>query len=343
MYISPVKKRIIQILFTLAVLTLVANLIVAKYFKGSIIKEKDFNSNVINDQFLNDLQNFGLKKEWIKDLSKDETNGSIYSYKIDLPKDLPIPVVLSEIYSSLFSSGVKIQTIEKIIGGKTILNISTEKGLKLSAEFNYNENIRRNTGNIGLLVFNLEKLGVKDINAVVNFPQTLVAAIIPSKESIQLASDLIDNRKALAILLNDDIKDPDYRLSKDYSNYRLNLAIKSIVSDFSNAIFFVIDDHSKIYQSPAYNFIQSEFSKRNIKLIPLSFLTVIPDGNKADIKTNFKRLVMKTHIGDNKLVSIYADDFGILKPEIFSLIKIGYKFINPSIIMQLNENTSAIH
>lgn len=342
MYISPVKKRIIQTLFALAVITLIANLIVAKYFKGAIQKkEKDFNSNFINDQFIQDLNNFGIKKDWIKDFSKDESSSSIYSYKVDLPKDLPIPVVLSEIYSSFFSSGVKIQSIEKTIGGKTVLNIFSKNRLDLSAEFNYNENIRRNAGNIGLIVFDLEKLNVKDMNAIVNFPQTLVAAVIPSKENLKLATELSANRKELAIYLNDDIKDPDYKLSKDYSDYRLSIAIRTIISDFSNAIFFVIDDHSKIYQSPAYSFIQKEFSKRNIKLIPASSLDIIPDGSKADVKTNFRNLVLKTHIGDNKLISVYADDFELLKPEIFSLIKIGYKFITPSIIVNLNNTKSS--
>ena len=341
MYISPVKKRIIQVLFILAVLALVANLIVIKYFKGAIQKkEKDFNSNFINERFIGDLRSFGIKNDWIKDLSKDKSDRSFYSYKVDLPKDLPIPVVLSEIYSSFFTSDVKIQSVEKTIGKKTILEIFSKNLLDLSAEFNYNENIRRDAGNIGLIIFDLEKLNAKDINAIVDFPQALVAAVIPSKEDLKLASDLINNRKELAVYLNDDIKDPDYKLSKDYSNFRLSIAIRSIISDFSNAIFFVIDDHSKIYQSPAFNFIQNEFFKRNIKLIPVSSLDVIQDGNKAGIKTSFRSLVLKTHSGDNKLIAIHADEFEILKPEIFSLIKIGYKFITPSIVIDLNKSKS---
>ncbi len=339
MYISPIKKKIIQALFGLAVLTLVANLIVAKFFKGAIQKkERDYNSNFINNQFLQDVHNFGIENSWIKDLSKDESNASVYSYNVDLPKDLPIPVVLSEVYNSFYLSNVSIQTVEKKIGGKTVLEISSNNHLDLSAEFNYNDNIRRNAGNIGLIVFDLEKLNTKEITSITDFPQTLVAALIPSKEDLKLSLELTANRKEMAVLLNDDIKDADYKLSPDYSEYRLGIAIRSIISDFSNAIFFVIDDHSKIYQSSDYNFIQSEFSKRNIKLIPSSSLDVIPDGSRENIKTNFRNLVLKTHIGDNKLISIYADEFEILKPEILNLIKVGYKFITPSILINLNKS-----
>ncbi len=339
MYISSAKKKIIQILLGLAVFTLVANLIVAKYFEGVLKKKgKDFNSNFINSQFLVDIHDFGIEDTWIKDLNKDESNTNVYSYKVDLPKDLPIPVVLSEIYSSFYLSNVYIQSIEKKIGGKTIIQIFSNNHKELTAEFNYNENIRRNTGNIGLIVFDLEKLNAKQIKSITDFPQTLVAAVIPSKESLKLASDLNANRKELAVYLNDDIKDADYKLSPDYSEYRLGIAIRSIISDFSSAIFFVIDDNSKIYHSSSFNFIQREFAKRNIKLIRSSSLDVIPNESSADIKINFRNLVLKTHIGDNKLISVYADDFELLKPEILSLIKIGYKFITPSIVMNLNKN-----
>ncbi len=334
MNVSSFKKGLVQVLFALAVLSLVANLVTAKYFKKSAnVKEKDLGANIINEQFLTDLQNFGLKKEWIDDKSNARSNKNNFSYKVKVPKDLPIPVVLSEIYGSFYSSDVNIRTIEKIIGGTTVINIYLKNQLKLTAELNYDENIKRDAGNIGLIILDLEKLNAKDIDDVVQFPQTLAAAVTPSKEAVQISSKLINHRKEYAVLLNDNIKGLDYKLDKSYSEVRLKLTIRSIVGDFPDAVFFMVDNKSKIYNSPAYQIIKNELLKREIKIFNENSFSDVEEGNSETVKSNFRKYVEKTHLDDYRLVSIHADDFYLLKPEILSLIKIGYKFITPSIIL----------
>ena len=100
--------------------------------------------------------------------------------------------------------------------------------------------------------------------------------------------------------------------------------------------FFLIDDHSKLYSSPAGKIICNEFSKRNIKLITQSSLPEALNGSSNEAKDLFRSKVEKVHLGSSKLISIRANDFETLKPEIFSLIKVGYKFISPSMVIAAN-------
>jgi hypothetical protein len=337
MGISSFKKKIITFLFIWAIFALVANVIVAKIFSSSgSSKANSLDINSINKEFLHDLNTFGLKSEWIKKVN-NKIARDVFSYHIELPKDLPIPVVLSEIYASFYSPDIKIKSIEKTIGGNTVLEIYLQNSLKISAEFNYENDITRDAGNLGIIVFGSEQLNAKDINAMVEFPQTFIIVFVPSKYNSKLITNLAEYRKEYAVLINDNISDPDYKLSYDFSNYRLKLITRSIIADFPNAVFFLIDDLSKIYLSPAGKIIRNEFATRNIKLITQDSLTEILDGTRSKIQGLFRCSVEKIHSGNNKLISIWADDFGTLKPEIFSLIKVGYKFISPSIIIAANK------
>jgi hypothetical protein len=336
MDISLLKKRIIASLFGAALLVLTANVITDKIFSdSSLTKNGGWDSNTINKNFLSDLNNFGLKSEWIKKANNKNANG-VSSYFVELPKDLPIPVVLSEIYASFYSSDIKIKSLEKILGGKTDLEIYLQNSLKLTAEFNYDIEIKRDAGDLGIIVFGLEQLNDKDINAMIEFPQTFITILSPSKSSLKLIPVLIEHHKEYAVLINDKVSDLDYRLSSDFSAYRLKLIIRSIVGDFPGAVFFIIDDRSKLYSSSAGKIVFNEFAKRNIKLLTQSSLPQMLTATGSEEKSLFRSNVEKIHLGREKLISIRADDFNSLKPEIFSLIKVGYKFISPSVIIAAN-------
>ena len=338
MDISPLKKRIITYLFVIAILALAANVIIVKIFGSKVYaKESGLSAADINKEFINDLYNFGLKSEWIK-IIKNKNAKDIYSYRVQLPKDLSIPVVLSEIYASFYSSDIKINSMEKTIGGKTTVEIYQQNNLRLTSEFNYGNDIRRDAGDLGIIVFGLEQLNSNNIDAMIGFPLTFITVLVPSKSAVKLIPNLTDNRKEYAILINDNISDLDYKLSKDFSIYRLKLIVRSIVADFPNAVFFLIDDQSKLYSSPAGKIIEDEFTKRNIKLLTQSSIPEILNGSSSGIKEIFRNKVEKVHLGSSKLISIRADDFTALKPEIFSLIKVGYKFISPSLVIAANSS-----
>ncbi len=329
------KKRIAQILFAISVIILAANVAASKLIKhnmnGSL---KDDSANQIKQTFLKDLNDFGLQKNWIRREVEHSPADNFYSYNVQVPNDLPIPVILSDIYGSFKSTDASLKCIEKVIGGRTILNIYIDKRLKLVSQFDYDKDIRRNAGNVGLIVYGLDQLNPKSASEIIKFPQSFVAAIIPSKSSTQLAANLAANRKQYAILLNDNIKDIEFQLSKNFSDYRIKTVVSSIVGAFHDAAFFIIDDNSSLYSSPAFSVIKNEFAKRGIKLVHESTQALVPDGSSSEVKKNFRKLVVAERLGDNKIICVNADNFTLLEPEIFSLIKIGYKFINPTLIMK---------
>lgn len=334
MNISGIKQKIIQILFILAVLLVVANIIASKFsVKPVNAKLENVSPDIVNAKFLGAINDFGLKKDWITLLRNKKSGSSDYNYSVNIPKDLPIPVVISEIYDAYITSNVKLACTEEKTGGETVLKINSDNRPVISAVFNYDENISRNAGSIGILVKGLELLKKKDMDALIEFPQTFAAILLPSQNAIAVSDSLLNNRKEYAVLLNDDIKDLDYKLSGGFTRNRIKLVIRSIIGAFPDALSYIIDDNSGLYNSPAYPFIKDEFAKRKINLIRESSFIQIEEGRAGEVSSQLWDIVKPTRTGDEKIVMVNADDFVLLRPKIFSLIKIGYKFVNPSVIL----------
>ncbi len=334
-----VKKKIIEILFGAAVFLLAANLLTAKFLKPSKINRnlENITPAQINTIFIDDLNAFALHSDWIKKIKSNAGSGVNYNYRVDLPKDLPIPVVLKEIYEHFYNKNVAIKTLEKVIGGKTELKIFINDNLKLNAVFNYNDNLKREGENIGLVIDGLDKQKVSMINFLIRFPQTYAALLVPSKFSVQLADTMVNYRKEYAVLLNDNINEMDYKLRGNFSPARLKSALRTIIGSYPKAIFYVIDDHSKLYNSAAYYLIKEQLKLRNILLIKMSEFKQVSGGGSAELETDFARLVKDKSKTEYNFILIPADDFVNLQPQIFSFIKIGYKFKNPSLILTAND------
>ena len=332
------KKVIIQTLFITAVILLAANLLLAKFSKHEQYHTnlKDIETKSINVKFLGDLRAFALHDNWIKEIKSSKTKAD-YSYTVDVPKDLPIPVILNEIYGSFDGDNVKLKTDELVTGGKTSLNIFSDNKLKLAAEFNYRDSLNRQGGSVGLLIDGFDRLSNKKIDYLIKFPQTFAALLIPSKASLQLCDSLTEYRKEYVVLLNDDIKDMDYKLSGGFSPARLKSAIRTIIGAYQNALFYAIDDKSKLYNSSEYPLIKNEFEKRGMKLLKISSFKLAEGSNDSETTLNFDRYVKQKGKEGNSFILISAGNFSILQPQIFSMIKIGYKFINPSLILAAKE------
>lgn len=335
------KKKIIEVLFAAAVILLAANLLTAKYLKTSFIKKRDLKEitvSQINDLFWNDLNAFALQSAWIKKIKPDRAMRSDFYYSVSIPKDLPIPVVLKEIYESFYDKDVDLRTVEKVIGGKTELNIFRKGALELKAVFNYDKELKRNGEISGLIITGIGKLNKNDLYYLIKFPQTYAALLVPSKESVQISDTLTNYRKEYAVLLNDDISELDYRLRSDYSPHRIVSALRTVIGSFRKALFYVIDDRSSLYNSNAYYLIKEQLKRRGIKLFKLSKLSEVAGTNQAGIQADFSELVKTGNGNYSHFIIIPADDFKLLQPQIFSYIKIGYKFINPSRVLAAVKN-----
>ncbi len=74
---------------------------------------------------------------------------------------MPIPIVLDEINEQFDSNDVVIQNKELKINGKNKINIYSGSNLKLTADFEYDDQIKRKTVDVGFMLtdFNSLELG----------------------------------------------------------------------------------------------------------------------------------------------------------------------------------------
>ncbi len=341
---ASTKKILIQIFFGIIILLLLANIIYKKFIMIKMPSEKnEVSSKVIEEKFLSSVNSFGLNKNWlVKTNVKKKLNGSVkqdsvISYKISIPEDLPIPVILNEINSSLKNENVDIVSKEEKINGKTFLSIYSKNNLKLSAAIEYNNETRRKAGYVGIIISGLEEQKEDDINRILDFPELFGYYVIPSKQSAEFVKHHLKSKKECIVLLNDDIEELKFKLQDNFPESRLKSSIRYIIGSFPKASLIIIDDRSNLYASANYKFIKNEFEKRNIKLIMKSEIMDISNESKNQLQSTFRNLVKSDYETWGKAIIVSADNFTLIEDEVIRLRKIGYKFINPSQIL-LNTN-----
>ena len=322
------KKPILQILFGIAVLFLAANLVIDLVTKD--VNEKKSKTKVtvseIDSLFHLSLNSFGFLDEWIveKKSAKDERN-----YKVKVPSDLSIPVILTEININFWGKDVAISSVEKKFSGKSILEIKTEDESKLIAEFDYDKNIHRAAGFVAFILENFELTDVDD-SLLIQVPEPFSSLFIPSAENVEMSKYIKERGKTYSLLLNDDIPELKYKLKDNYSKKRLKGSLLSIINDFSSASYFIVDDQSDIYKYSVFSYLQDELVKRKIKVIKISSLHKL-DYDDADLLINAFDTIMKD-IDDGQSLTflITSGNFRTLLPEIKRYRKVGYQLIHPS-------------
>jgi hypothetical protein len=173
----PRKRKAIYPLFFSALLLLIFNLIHDKFFSEKIGNEPSsfLYSNEVNEKFLNSVKSFGISDDWIVE---NKSRGAVYFYIISLPADLPIPVVLADIFSTFNEDSLNITSIEKVRGGQTEFKITSGDETLIKANFRYSRNLIREGGKVGILVedFFLED---KSDSMLYKFPEPFCVVMIP--------------------------------------------------------------------------------------------------------------------------------------------------------------------
>ncbi len=332
--ISPsAKRRAVYILFVVAILLLASNLFLNKLLPESNLKHEAFilSGLEINDSFLQAVNNFGLKEDWIvvRELS-NKPDSLFSSYRIKLPPDLPIPVLISEIQSELSSDSVEIKSIEKKMGGRTKLEIYSDGFLKLTSEIDYDKKLLRKRGSVGFLIKDISFDDQND-SLLFDVPESFAVLLTPSKENKKHSKFILIKNKEFAILLHDEIDDLEFKLSEGFSSNRISNSVKSIVGSFSKAVFFVIDDGSELFRSEVFPVISAELEKQNIRLLLKSAFYQLENDEETDLINSFDSLIIQ--LAEEKLIILSnVEEFRLLLPEIARYRKVGFKFINPSLI-----------
>ncbi len=332
--ISPsAKRRAVYILFTVAILLLASNLLLNKLLPKASRKHEALvlSGLEINIRFLQAVNNFGLEEDWIIVKKLSNKHDSLFSsYKIKLPPDLPIPVLISEVYTELSGDSVEIKSIEKKMGGRTKLEIYSGGFLKLTSDIDYDKELVRKRGSVGFLIEDISFDDQED-SLLFDVPESFAVLLIPSKENKKHSKFILNQSKEFALLLDDEIDDLEFKLSEGHSNNRILNSVKSIIGSFSRAIFFVIDDESELFRSEVFPVISAELEKRNIRLLLKSAFYQLENDEETDLISSFDSLIKQ--LAEEKLIiQTNIEDFRLLLPEIARYRKVGFKFINPSLI-----------
>jgi hypothetical protein len=322
------KKYVLLILFGTALILLIANLVLnnIESENNSISTKTELSNAEIDSLFRFSLHSLGLLDDWIKERNNSKVDKS---YKVKIPKDLSIPVILAEINSNFWESDVTINSVEKKFSGRTILEIKSEDAIKLRADFDYHKDIFRSAGTAAFILENFELSSFED-SLMLEIPEPFSPLFVPSKENLSLSKFILDKQKTYSLLLNDDIPELKYKLKDGYSKNRLKGPLLSMINDFSSATYFFIDDKSDLFNSSIFSYLKDELVKRKIKIVKLSYLQKLDFSETDLLIRSFDTFMKNTAEGESITFLIRADNFRNLLPVIKSYRKVGYKIVHPS-------------
>ena len=324
------------ILLVAAVLLLVAYLLIIKLNKTEkhVTGQAELNSYQVDSLFLYSLNSFGISQEWIKEVQNRQTDKS---YIVRLPNDLSIPVVLAEINTNFFQKNLTFSSVEKDFSGRTRLTINRGNKIILSAELKYDKEIIRAKRILAFVIKDFELSGSKD-SLLLEMPEPFTTLLKPTTESIKLVKYITEVGKNYSLFIDDDIPEVKYRLNESYSQKRLKSSLQSIVKDFSDASFFLIDDNSDIFASTSFDFIKLEMEKRKISILLLSELIHLNYDEEIQLLISFDNYLRELKEDESILFLLSADGFRTLLPEIERVRKTGFKVVHPSEIIAASDS-----
>ncbi len=322
------QKKIINILFISAVAILLINLLLDKIFFNSNQNNIELTSTEIDSTFRTALFNLGIKEEWIK-TGKGEYPVNL---SVSVPKDLPIVLILQEMNNAFDTNEVKVNSLEKKIGGNAAINLISGGETKLKAQLSYSNKVLRKTARVGFIVNKFSNDNDSDSLLLV-YPEQFAFLLIPSKASKEGVKKILKYDKEFIIYLNDGIDELGFKLNDNYSTIRLKNSIREIVGTFPQAVFFMIDNQSSLYKSKVYPLLKEEIEKRNIRLIEEGYFKSLSAGESDNPVEAFNYALDKMNAGEDKVFLISADDFLALNSEIIKYRKLGYRFTNPSALL----------
>ena len=327
------RRNLLLSLFVLAVLLLAIKILLNTVLQVPDSEEKFVDAKEISQRFISLLDNFGIEEKLIKvNKAKDKFSGrEIPNIRIQVPKDLSIPEILQDIYQSYRKDSLRIYSVEKVKGGKSTMFLMKGKSAILQTEFDYSKNVFRNKGSLAFIIKDLDP-GNSSTAALIESPTKLNFLIRPDSKFIQQLDLIKDNGKQFSILIDDNTREQKYKLGPGYSEQRVVAVVKTLVTDFTLAVYFVIDDKSEFYKSSNREVLSRELIKRNIKL--LTFSDFVNLDNDENLFNNFNLGIENLKSDEGVIFLLDEEAYQSIAPEIIKCKKRGYKVVNSSILLQ---------
>jgi hypothetical protein len=336
------SRKIIISLFVIVVILLLANFTLEILWSNKVPRrefKKQIDIKGIERIFNESLVDLGIEKNWINLKKKRKVSSAVSKnnyvlYSVAIPADLPITVVLNEIFISFKNYDVNLKSEEQKINGRTLLKISSGNNLKLAGEFFYDKSISRDAGSIGIFITGITDLTGEKAKTLLSIPETFELLLVPSKESSGILKTLKEYKKGYGILLNDDITDLEFKLNSKYSSGRLKSSVRNILGKFPGSSVFIIDNNSNLFSSDVYPLLKKEFTKRKFRLVSEDSLSELTNEVNNNALKDFRNQIEQTKRGEKAEFVVTAEEFRLLQPEIVKFRKVGYKFMHPSELLK---------
>ncbi len=327
------KRKIINILIGTAILLLIINILLEVFKKRDDDKSKrDISAQVIDSLFHNVLDGYAIKGEWIqKKRSIQKLSDSLdFSYRIKIPCDIPIPFMIKDIKAVLYSPVIRILSEEYKNYGNTGIKIYSSDILKLNAQLNYDCNIEREYSKLAFIIWDTYRFGEDEIADLMNMSVPFAVTLTPSSKNETVITSIKDKNKEYVVFINDDIDESRFRLSTDLSKNFLSRSVGAIVRTFNDAVYYIIDNNSRLYNSPIFNYVRDEFKKRKVNLILSSSFSIINSDSEEELISLLRFYYTSGKTIDGKTILVENDDFKYLQDEIANAQKKGNKIVPPS-------------
>lgn len=328
------KIRIITFLIVISFCLIVANVITEAFSHKPAIKENTVTVEKSELLFSNTLSDYGIKPEWIeKKKLKNAVDSVNYYFSVKIPGELPTAPILSDFNSALFPYKTDLMSSERKIGGITDISILNDGMLKLKAELVPGKDLDRERNSVALIVEYSDELTEENLLKVLKSSVSCTIVVPVDENNLTSLNTITGFSKRYAVLINDEIEGDNFRLENDFSKKRLKETVRTIISTYSNASLFFVDEQSDFFNSGIYNFISGEFLKRKISLHKFGNLVNLTGKDEKDIISLFDFYCNNEEYKKGFPVLISYSDLIKLMPSIIKYKKKGNAFVFASDII----------
>lgn len=319
-------------LFVIAVSLLIVTIAIENYITSEKpeLRKKDITLAEADSLFKQALRNYDISDKYLTvKKNKKKLADSVYSVKVF--SDVPISLLLLELENLFSFTNAEIRSEEESAGGKTITKIIIDNKPVLVSEFISDKNISREKGRIGFVVYNIDYSA--DNSAILNTPEQIIFLLIPSEDSKKFVTKVRSAGKRYSLLLNDEIKDLNYRMNESYPIRRNKKSIENLFKNFPSAAFIAIDDKSGLFDSSVKDFLIKELDWRKAFYVKLSRFDSL-NSYSSNAESAFGEMIKSMNKNESRIILIDDKNFNELLPLIPAYRKIGYKFVSATELLK---------
>lgn len=326
------KRKVIYFLVVLIASLLFLNIVLSTLDTKKTPLEISMTKKDIDQSFNLILQDFGIAENWIekKKIRNSKHDSVNYQYRINLPLDIPIPLVIKDVNKTFNSKPVKVSSVELQVSGKSELKIESNKKLKLLAEFSYDKELVRKFSSIGFLLESKDQLSENQIRKIIelNLP---VGIILPlNHESLDVAELIKSVGLEYFIELSENTNYVDFELNEELGLDKLSNSIKSIISSFNSPRVFFINELESGFNANIVEFISEKFEDRGRKILTSNNFSRLSGEDNNDLKSLLEFHLNKMKPNQNKIFRINYENWFKIQNELTIHLKKGNKIISPT-------------